>query len=128
MDLNNLFEEVTSTIFNVFSSLIKDGMYITMPVESGWDDPTQLNESPCRVIVDGLSQEDKKNTSFFTQIQPTDTIVLIEGKDIRSNSIEVKNSDQFKILFGTTWKNFTVEAHETDPAEALYILLLRSKK
>jgi hypothetical protein len=122
-----LFEDAVETAFTVFSSLLKDGMYLTVPEESGWGTDVPPVESPMVVIVNGLTQKDKENTSFFTQILSSDTIIMAKGADLRKNSVEVSSSDKFKILFGEVWKTFNIVAHETDPAEALYLLLLRQK-
>jgi len=128
MGLNTLFESAVDTAFQVFKDLAKPGKYLVRPEESGWGDDEAPIEHSMEVIVNGLSQDDKKETSFYTEIQPSDTIVMVKGKDIAANSIRVRNSDKFQIQFKSYTSEFNIIASDTDPAEALYLILLRDVK
>ena len=124
MSLNDVFQNAAATIFKIFDSLTKPGYYVVRE-GSGWGDDDPNPEHSMKVIVNGLTQEQIRNTKFFTQIQPLDTIIMVKGVDIRTNNIVVKNSDGYKIVFGLITKAFDIIDHETDPAEALYLILLR---
>ena len=128
MGLAEVFESAVDTVFTVFVDAVKVGRYVIPPVDSGWGGTETSVKHEMSVIVNGLSQEDKKNTSFYTQIQPNDTIIMVKGIDIRDNSIRVSNSDLFEIDFTSYTDLFTIEAHDTDPVEALFIILLREKQ
>lgn len=125
MSLQDVFQNVAVIAFNVFSSLVRKGRYIVTPTESGWGDADTPSTYEMDVIENGLSQDQKANTKFYSQIQPTDNIIMVKGVDIIGNGIEVKNADEFEIdsRFGT--KKFVIIDHETDPAEALFTILLR---
>ena len=128
MGLAEVFESAVDTAFTIFVDAVKVGRYVVSPDNSGWGDTETIIKHQMEVIVNGLSQEDKRNTSFYTQIQPTDTIIMVRGIDIRDNSIRVSNSDLFEIDFASYTDLFTIEAHDTDPVEALFIILLREKQ
>ena len=146
MDLTKVFQNAVTTAFNVFSGLVKQGKYVITPSESGWgtevvipeDPPVDPPEEPVDpppvpitelemgAIVNGLTQKDKANTSFFNLIEPSDTIVMVKGTDIKSLVPRVKVSDKFHLkLDGINWTEFNIIDHETDPAEALFLILLR---
>lgn len=125
MNLNLVFENAVNTAFTVFKDLIKKGKYISEPSESGWGDDDPNVEIPMDVIVNGLSQEDKKNTSFAAQIMPSDTIIMVKGVDIKNTVKKVKSGDKFSLFLNDEWVELNIEAHDTDPAEALFLVLLR---
>lgn len=125
MDLSGVFQKAVKTAFIVFSGQVKKGKYIVTPVESGWEEVVVPVEYGMDVIVNGLSQEDKANTSFFNQIQSSDTIIMAKGVDIKSTVVKVKNADKFHLLLDGEWEVFNIINHETDPAEALFLILLR---
>ena len=145
MALADVFISAVDTAFTVFSSVVKTGRYIINKEGSGWGESTEdiippegsgepiipavdpKKEYTMEVIVNGLSQDDLKNTRFFAQIEPEDTVVMLKGKDIVSNGIRVRNSDSFEIDFASYTGSFTIISHDTDPAEALFLLLLREK-
>jgi len=127
MGLKNVFISAVDTAFTVFVDLIKPGRYIINQEGNGFDDELESEEYNMEVIVNGLSQSDLRNSKFFAQIQPEDTVVMVKGKDIASNSIRVRNSDSFEIDFSSYTGSFVIIDHDTDPAEALFLLLLREK-
>jgi hypothetical protein len=127
MGLDSVFINAVEIAFTVFTSLVKEGKYIVSSDEVGWGSTDLPNEYPMESIVNGLSQEDKKNTSFANLILPTDTIVMVRGTNIKSNVGNVKNSDIFQLKLGGAWETFNIVSHDTDPAEALFLILLRKK-
>lgn len=128
MELKTVFNNAVETAFTVFASLVKEGGYIVTPENLGWDDTTPNLPIPMGVIVNGLTQKQLKNTRFYTQIEPTDTVIMVKGSDILNNGIRVRNSDRFTIKFSDTLTvSYEIQAHETDPADALYLILLREK-
>lgn len=128
MGLNLVFENAVQTAFTVFKDFVKPGKYIVSAKDSGWGEAVVPVEYEMEVIVNGLTQEDLRKTSFFTQIQSSDTIAMVKGKDIASNSIRVRNVDKFEVQFKSYTTQFVIVEHETDPAEALFLLLLRETK
>ena len=127
MGLSTVFDNAVVTAFDVFKEAIKQGRYVVNPVESGWEEGETSVKHEMGVILNGLSQKDRENTSFSSQIQPNDSIIMVKGTDIRDNSIRVTNSDSFELdlAFGTD--SFTIVAHDTDPYEALFLILLRER-
>jgi hypothetical protein len=127
MGLNEVFTSAVETVFTIFTDFVKEGKYMILPEESGWEEGEVPSEYPMDVIVNGLSQRDLRNSKFFAQIQPTDTVIMVKGKNVIDAGIRVRNSDSFIITFRTGDQEFTIIDHETDPAEALYLILLREK-
>jgi len=127
MDLNLVFKNAVDIAFTVFASLVKPGAYIVEPEEKGWDDTTENEPVPMDVIVNGLTQKQLRETRFYTQMEPTDTVIMVKGSDITEKGIKVRNSDKFSITFPTETTVFEIQANETDPAKALYLILLREK-
>jgi len=125
MGLDTLFEEAVETAFTIFADFIKSGKYIVTPLESGWGDSIVTPDYPMDVIVNGLSQKNIKNSAFIAQIRPTDTIIMIKGIDIKNSVKKVKNGDKFSVYIGGEWEIFEIITHDTDPAEALFLVLLR---
>jgi hypothetical protein len=139
MGLSDVFENAVNVAFQVFVDFVKPGTYIVRKSDDGWgpdpildppiDPPAESpNEFDMEVIVNGLSQKDLANSKFFAQMQPTDTVIMVKGYDIKSNSIRVRNTDKFQIEFSSYTGEFDIIDHETDPAEALFIILLREVK
>lgn len=127
MSLKDVFISAVDTTFTVFADMVKTGRYITNQEGNGFDDDLASDEYTMDVIVNGLSQSDLRNSKFFAQIQPEDTVIMVKGKDIASNAIRVRNSDSFEIDFPSYTGSFNIIGHDTDPAEALFLLLLREK-
>jgi len=125
MDLNTVFHNAVATAFKVFKGLIKSGEYIVAVESKGWSSSGTPTTASLDVIVNGLTQDQLKNTKFYTQMEPTDTVIMVKGKDLAEKGIRVRNSDNFRIDFDTYSTYFEIQGHETDPAQALYLILLR---
>lgn len=129
MSLYDVFHKAAGVAFNVFSSLMKDAEYISRLQGSGWGDDAPNPRFPMKVIVNGLTQEQVRNTKFFAQMNPRDTIIMVKGVDIIGNNITVSTSDKFSVNLGTVevpiMREFYIIDHETDPASALFLILLR---
>lgn len=129
MGFSDIFISAVDTAFTVFSDFVKSGKYIYP--NAGWGSENESDDIaagiPIDVIVNGMTQKDLRNSKFYSQITPTDTVVMIKGKDIDSNNIRVRNSDLFSITFKNYTQLFIIVDHETDAANALYLLLLREK-
>lgn len=116
MGLRRVFRKAASTIFKVFYDLQISGTY-TDVVDNGFD-LVSTEIYPIIVIKDKFTKEDLKNLSFSKYIQPTDVKGLVEGVSV-SFSLEIGNTITLDSQI------YTIVALETDPAEALWILLLR---
>ena len=127
MSLLNVFHNAAKVAFNVFDSLKKEGVYIRNTIESGWDDSTDPDNSPMDVIISSLSEEQLRQTRFYSEITPTDIVAMVLGKDIETHGIRVRKSDNFRIYHRTYDQLYEIIGFDTDPAEALYLLLLREK-
>lgn len=127
MSLLSTFHIAAKTAFDVFKSLQKDGTYIVKPVESGWDDSDDPVSVGLKVIPNNLSQKDLQNTRFYSEIQPTDTVIMVLGAEIIKAGIRVRTSDEFTIAYTSYTQLYEIKAFDTDPAEALYLILLREK-
>ena len=124
MSLEDVFHDACETVFTVFESLIRDGEYI-ISKDSGWDDvqaePTVI---PMDVIINAYKKKDVEQTSFYDLVQVTDTVVMIRGRQITTplstkNTMKITHKD-----LGV--KHYSIEAWDTDPASALYVVLLRA--
>lgn len=128
MGLDQVFHKGVETAFKVFKSLQKDGQYIITPNESGWDDSPSSVSKEMKIIPSSFSQKDLKNLRFYSEIESDDVVIMIRGVDIIDNGIRVRKGDQFQIAYKTYSQLYDIKAFDTDPAEALYILLLKEVK
>jgi hypothetical protein len=135
MSLKTTFHKAGKIIFKVFKSLLHKGHYIS--VSRGFDgDETEATPAPIDIIIDTFAERDTQFLSFYNQIQPTDVKGLVRGEQL--SGVELSTED--KVRVGTTaedypvydeetgkWsgKEYHVIAWNTDPAEAVYTLLLR---
>ena len=117
MTLRDTFHSAAETAFNVFSSLVKQGVY-TYVVDDGFT--SSSTDYPINVIVGSFSQEDVQRASFSALIQPTDMQGLVKGSDL---SVPVTTEG----VMSVDGINYGIVAFDTDPAEALFILLLRKR-
>jgi hypothetical protein len=125
MGLDTILTSGVDTVFQVFAPFVLQGRYFVSPDGEGWGE-TEVNTGfGMETILNGLSQSDIKNTRFFSQIQPTDVIAMVKGKDIFASGIRVRNSDKFEVIHKSYTASYTIQGHDTDSAEALYLLLLR---
>jgi hypothetical protein len=127
MELSTLFHQGAKTAFAVFKSLQKDGTYIVNPSEAGWSNSAAPVQHSIKVIRASLTERELQNTRFYSQIKPTDVIVMVLGADIISKGIRVRSSDAFSIVYKTYTQSYEIVDYDTDPAEALYLILLREK-
>jgi len=129
MSLTDVFDSVVEAAFTIFADFVKSGKYIVTPGSSGWGESTIIPDHSMDVIINGLSQKNIRNSAFIAQIQPTDTIIMAKGVDIRNTVKRVKNGDEFSVKFiaddEDSWETFNIVTHDTDPAEALFLILLR---
>jgi hypothetical protein len=119
--MKEIFQNAVDTIFDVFESLKKSGTYLKKKDESGWGDDDSPTEYEFEFLEFGLVQEETKNLSFYTKITPEDLIIIIKGKKVEEYGLKIKQADSFKIGEDT----YLVEAHEGDPANASFVILLR---
>lgn len=115
MSLKDTFVNAAEIAFKVFASLVKPGVY-TYIFDTGFDKTeTSIDVD---VIVSSFSQKDIQNVSFKALIQPTDLQGLVKGSDltlpVTTEGVMVVDDVAYGIV-----------AFQTDPADALYILLLR---
>ncbi len=115
MSLRDTFHTAAATAFTVFASLVKSGMY-THVVDDGFS--RTETEVPVNIIISSFDQTDIQKVSFAALIQPTDIQGLIKGSDLT-----LPLSSEGKMTVDSI--EYGVVAHQTDPAEALYIVLLR---
>lgn len=127
MSLLNTFKNAAKTVFNVFVSLQKDGYYISNTHESGWDDSDEATSHHMKILPSNLTEKELRNIKFYSEIQPTDTLIMVLGEDIIANGIRVRKSDFFQINHSSYSQLYEIIGFDTDPAEALYIILLRER-
>jgi len=127
MSLNTVFSGAVDTIFTVFKDLVKQGNYLRLPAESGWEDSEVPTSYDISVIVNGLSQKEISNTKFYAHMNPTDTVIMVKGSEIAAHELRIRSSDLIQIVFSTYTGLFEIIDHETDPAEALFLILVREK-
>ena len=127
MELSTVFHQGAKTAFTVFKSLQKDGTYIVNPSEAGWEDSDDPVEHDFKIIPVSLSEGSLRDTRFYTEIQPTDTVIMILGADVIAKSLRIRTSDSFSIVYKTYTQLYEIKNFDTDPAEAIYMLLLREK-
>ena len=128
MELSTVFHNGVETAFKVFASLQKDGIYIISPNESGWDDSSDPIEVPMKIIPASFSQKDLHNLKFYSEIKADDVLIMVKGVDIINNNVRVRTTDLFQIVHRSYTQLYDIKAFDTDPAEALYILLLKERQ
>lgn len=118
MALDQVFKNAVKTIFEVFSSLIHKAEYKVI-TDDGFAAPTETIV-PVDLILDTFAERDVQFLSFSALIQPTDAKGLVRGEDLLG--VEVSTSDLVVIGNDT----YSIIAFNTDPAKAMYTLLLRN--
>ena len=120
MSLKDTFLDAAETIFSVFDSLTHASVYVHK-TGAGWEDeaPTEVNY-PIDLILENFSQRDVQFLSFSELLQPTDLKGLVKGSQLPD---ELTTTDTVQIT--ATGKKYTVIAWNTDPAGAVFTLLLR---
>jgi len=122
MSLKDTFLKAANVIFNVFESLTHAVNYVVV-IKDGFDVDTR-EEYPVDMIIDNFAERDVQFLSFSNLIQPTDVKGLIRGQQLRDLGV-LELSTQDKVVRIDTSREFAIIAYSTDPAEALYTLLLR---
>lgn len=127
MALYDVFNNAAETVFKVFKSLILQGTYLESNA-TGWEERgAEPDPTPhlLDVIPSQMSKEDVERLSFSELVQPTDVVIMVRGREL---TVPMKTSNFFKVAHKTGEKTYSVEAWDTDPAEALYMILLRTAK
>jgi len=125
MSLKDVFLKAADTAFKVFDSVTHNSSYVRIS-ESSWADvPPTETLYPAKLILAEFSQKDIYSLPFSALIQPTDMKGLIRGSELprplkTSDLVRVPASDQFPEA-----REFHVVAWSVDPADALYVILLR---
>ncbi len=122
MSLHTTFQKAAKTVFKVFKSLIFKVQYVVV-LKDGFDVNTRTNH-PVDMIVDTFAERDVQFLSFSNLIQPTDVKGLVRGQNLRDQGIATLSTSDV-IVRDDNDVEYAIIAYNTDPAEALYILLLR---
>lgn len=125
MSLYDVFHSAANTVFTVFKSLIVSGEYV-QNISTGWEDVAPVpNTYPVDIILGAVSKEDMRQSRLYGLIQPTDVLALVKGSQI---VFEIKTgNDTVKITHKSSQiVTYSVEGFDTDPAGAVYTVLLRN--
>ena len=128
MSLNDVFQNAAAVAFRVFDSLAEDVTYIRSGDDLGWGDGASDAETVLRVIPISIQDDTVKKASFYNLIQPKDVVVMIKGAELREKSVVVRVSDTVRMVLDGMTRVFDIQASDTDPAKAVYLVLLRSAK
>jgi len=120
MALIDVFKGAAATAFQVFDSLTVDVNYVNVTEVKWEDEPGTETLYPAKMIKENFTQKDMYSLSFSSLIQPTDIKGLIQGVDMPATP-----TTQDLVRVTASGQEFHVIAWETDPANALYTLLLR---
>ena len=123
MSLKNTFIKAAETVFKVFESLIVKVDYVVV-TQDGFDVDTRDNY-PVEMIIDNFAERDVQFLSFSNLIQPTDVKGLVQGQKLRDQKV-TSLSTQDVVVRKDNDVEYSIIAYSTDPAEALYTLLLRN--
>lgn len=118
MSLQTTFIKAADTVFKVFDSLTHAASYVRV-ANDGWGTITETLYS-IKVIMGSFTQEDVHTLSFSSLIQPTDIKGLVKGNTLPT---PLKTTDLVRIT--ASGRELHVVAWDTDPAGAVYIILLR---
>ncbi len=120
MSINTTIHKGVSTIFKVLKSLLYSAEYVDV-VDDGFDRTEVIYTVD--VIIDSFSERDVQFLSFSELIQPQDVKGLIRGSQLpvfpSSADVLIVGGD------GPRSGKFSVIAFSTDPAGALFTVLLR---
>jgi hypothetical protein len=115
--LRSTFLKGVETIFNVFNEAVKTGSY-SVVTDDGFNTPSTVTDT-VRCIFEKFTAKDVELLTFSDLIQPQDIKGLMPFVDLVNTTI----TTQGYVLFGTD--KYTVEAHDLDPIDVIYTLLLR---
>lgn len=129
MSILQEFRDIPEVVFDVFEELIIPSNHIIPAKKTGWsDDVTESVVTELDIIPASFKKEEIDDLSFRNEVQPTDVIVMIKGNEVASKGVIFRSSHSFE-LFENGRDNepetFSVIASDTDPAKALYLVLLR---
>lgn len=121
MSIKTTIDKGVNTIFKVLRSLVHPATYVAV-VKDGFSDNSETEYS-VGVIIDSFSERDVQFLSFSDLIQPQDMKGLVRGAElpVSPSSKDYINVTDTSIFTG----KHKVIAWNTDPATALYTLLLR---
>lgn len=122
MALYDVFRDLPTKIFKIFESLQLPGVHIIVN-DDGWGGAPTKVEHPMDVIMSSMEKADVEHTAFYELIQPTDIIIMVKGVDVVD---EFDSSHKFQLTHkGGKVVTYSIVAFDTDPAKALYLVLLR---
>ena len=122
MSLHTTFQKAAKTIFTIFKSLIRQVDY-TVVIDDGFTEATRTAHR-VDMIIDTFAERDVQFLSFSNLIQPTDAKGMVRGQDLRDQGVS-KLSTRDVVVRVDNGKEYAIIAYSTDPAEAVYTLLLR---
>ncbi len=122
MSLHTTFQKAAKTVFKVFKSLIVKVTYVVV-VKDGFGTDTRTEYS-VDMIIDTFAERDVQFLSFSNLLQPTDVKGMIRGQNLRDVGVLSLGTEDI-VIRDDTGVEYSIIAYNTDPAEALYILLLR---
>ncbi len=117
MGLNTTFKKAAKVVFKVFKDLIEVADYVVVE-EDGFDISSETI-TLIDMIIDTFSERDVQFLSFSNLIQPTDVKGIVRGEQLANVAV----STQHRIDVGSD--KYSIIAFSTDPAKALYTMLLR---
>ena len=121
MSIKTTIDKGVRTIFKVLKSLVHPAEYISVSSD-GFSSNTETSVT-VSVIIDSFSEKDVQFLSFSEFIQPQDMKGLMKGTDLQ---ISPSSKDYLNVTDSSIYAGkYRIVAWSTDPAVALYILLLR---
>lgn len=121
MSIKTTIDKGVKIIFKVLRSLVHPATY-TAVVKDGFSSDTET-EYPVDAIIDSFSERDVQFLSFSNLIQPQDMKGLIRGAQL---TVRPSSKDYLTVTDSSPFAGkYKVIAWDTDPAVALYTLLLR---
>lgn len=118
MSLAQTFHKAARTVFKVFKSLIHKVEFVRV-TNDGFDEETET-KYPVDMIVSSFEAKDVELLSFNNLIQPTDVKGMFRGEQLKDFTPATTDV----VVDGEV--TYSVVATQTDPAKALWILLLRN--
>ena len=121
MSIKTVINKGVSTVFKVLKSIVYPAVYTT--VQDDGFSTAVTKDYTVDVIIDSFSERDVQFLSFSELIQPQDVKGLIRGSQLPV----YPSSKDFLVVTSTDASNgkYSVIASSTDPAFALYTVLLR---
>jgi len=121
MSIKTTIDKGVATIFKVLKSLVHPATY-TSAISDGFGAST-TTEYSTSAIIDSFSERDVQFLSFSEFIQPQDMKGMVKGVDI---PVSPSSKDYLEVTDSSIFAGkYKVIAWNTDPAVALFVLLLR---